>query len=367
MGRVFVVVGMKDLIRSATTAEGRALDDLIRNGNTAQRVVMRARIVRSYLGGMTKSRIARQLNVSRPSIDVWIRRYRDGGITALTHPARRERESFVIDAATEARVLEATLHTLPPNATQWSVRTMAAAIGISRASVHRIWRKHGLKPHRVKGFKLSTDPHFVEKVRDVVGLYMNPPEKALVLSVDEKSQIQALDRTQPGLPLKPGRLGTMTLDYKRHGTTTLFAALNMFDGTVIGTCKPRHRQDEFLAFMETVEQCMSRELELHVILDNYSSHKTERVKAWLAQHPRVHFHFTPTSASWFNMVERFFSTITTKMIRRGVFLSVKELVDRIMDFVAEHNQHPKIFTLTKDADTILDKVIRGKEVLETLH
>ncbi len=267
----------------------------------------------------------------------------------------------------EKAVVEATLHTVPSAATHWSVRTMAEKQQVSRMAVQRIWKKYNLKPHLVKTFKISNDPHFVEKVKDIVGLYLNPPEKALVLSVDEKSQIQALDRTQPGLPIKKGHAGTMTHDYKRHGTTTLFAALNVMDGKVISSCMQKHRQEEFLKFLNKIDQETPSHLDLHLIADNYGAHKTARIQRWLKKHPRFTMHFTPTSSSWLNMVERFFSELTTKRVRRGIFTSVKELEKAIRDFIETHNENPKIFTWTKDADTILAKVAKCKELLGTGH
>ena len=260
-----------------------------------------------------------------------------------------------------------TLHEKPPNATHWSVRSMAAAAGISYSSVQRIWHAHGLKPHLVETFKVSRDKNFAAKVEDVVGLYLNPPDKALVLCVDEKSQIQALDRTQPGLPMKKGRAGTMTHDYKRNGTTTLFAALNMLDGKVIGACMPRHRHREFLRFLKPIDQQTPANLDLHLIVDNYATHKTPTVKRWLKAHPRFHLHFTPTSASWLNMVERFFAEITRKRIRRGAFKSVAELKSAIMEYLENHNANPKPFIWTKSAGEILEKVARAKQALESQH
>ena len=244
---------------------------------------------------------------------------------------------------------------------------MAAAAGISYSSVQRIWHAHGLKPHLVETFKVSRDKNFAAKVEDVVGLYLNPPDKALVLCVDEKSQIQALDRTQPGLPMKKGRAGTMTHDYKRNGTTTLFAALNMLDGKVIGTCMPRHRHREFLRFLKLIDQQTPADLDLHLIVDNYATHKTAAVKRWLKAHPRFHLHFTPTSASWLNMVERFFAEITRKRIRRGVFKSVAELKSAIMEYLENHNADPKPFVWTKSAGEILEKVARAKQALKSQH
>lgn len=255
----------------------------------------------------------------------------------------------------------------PAQATHWSCRTLAQQVGISRTAVHRIWREHQLKPHQVKGFKVSNDPQFEEKLRDVVGLYLDPPEQAIVFSVDEKSPIQALDRTQPGLPMKPGKNGTMTHDYKRHGTTTLFAALNVHEGTVIGECLPKHRNDEFLSFLKKLDRQTDKDLAVHVIVDNYATHKHPNVKTWLAKHPRFHMHFTPTSASWVNLVERFFRDITEERIRRGVFRSVGELKEAIMQYLEHRNNHPKPYQWTATPDAILTKVAKAKETLRTLH
>ncbi|MEF9437570.1 MAG: IS630 family transposase, partial [Candidatus Mariimomonas ferrooxydans] len=290
-----------------------------------------------------------------------------GGIETLLRDASRPGRTPKTTGEKEKAIVGATLHSKPTNATHWSVRLMAEAEGVSRMAVHRVWRKYNLKPHLVRTFKVSNDPNFVEKVKDIVGLYLNPPDKAMVLCIDEKSQIQALDRTQPGLPMKKGRAGTMTHDYKRYGTTTLFAALNILDGKVIGQCMLRHRQYEFLKFLKKIDKETPNELDLHLIADNYGSHKTEKVKAWLKKHPRFKMHFTPTSASWLNMVERFFSELTNKRIRRGVFRSVKELEIAVMNFVNKHNDNPKIFTWTKDANTILSKVGKCKEALGTIH
>ena len=244
---------------------------------------------------------------------------------------------------------------------------MAEQVGISRAAVHRIWRAHQLKPHQVKGFKVSNDPRFAEKLQDVIGLYLDPPEKAVVFSVDEKSQIQALDRTQPGLPMKPGKNGTMTHDYKRHGTTTLFAALNVHEGTVIGECLPKHRNDEFLSFLKKLHRQTDKSLDVHVIVDNYATHKHPNVKDWLDKQPRFHLHFTPTSASWVNLVERFFRDITVERIRRGTFHSVKELEEAIMHYLEHRNANPKPYHWTATPDAILTKVAKAKAMLETLY
>ncbi len=340
---------------------------LIRDGNTAQKQVLRAKIVLKTLEGQNKNGIARELGITRPTVYLWIQRYQEGGIANLLKDAPRPGRIPSLSEEKEKAIVDATLHSKPENATQWSVRLMAKSQDVSRMTVQRIWKKYNLKPHLVSTFKLSNDLHFVEKVKDVVGLYLNPPDKALVLSVDEKSQIQALDRMQPGLPLRPGHCATQPHDYKRHGTTTLFAALDMANGRVIGECMPKHRQIEFLKFLKRIDQETGKDLDLHLIVDNYSTHKGERIQKWLAKHPRIHFHFTPTSSSWLNMVERFFGEITTKMIRRGVFTSVESLINSIMDYLDKHNRNPKKYVWTKDAGVIIDKVNICKDVLGTGH
>lgn len=356
---------MKTLMTTET--DRRRLERLVRGHNTTQKVARRARIVLKMMEGMPKARIAAEVSTSRPTVYRWIAKYDQEGLHALLKDAPRSGRIPSMSKEKEKAIVDATLQTIPPNATHWSVREMAKAQNVSHMAIQRIWKKYHIKPHLVKRFKLSNDPHFMEKVQDIVGLYLNPPDKALVLSVDEKSQIQALDRTQPGLPLKKGRAGTMTHDYKRHGTTTLFAALNVLDGTVIGECMPKHRQEEFLKFLKRIDTETDQERELHLIVDNYGSHKTKKVKEWLIKHPRFHFHFTPTSASWLNLVERLFSDITTKKIRRGAFTSVKALELDIMDYLKKHNEDPKIYTWTKDADTILAKVTKCKDLLGTGH
>lgn len=340
---------------------------LVRGRNTAQKVVHRASIVLRVLEGSRKKHVAEELRTSRTTVDLWLKRYQKGGIKELLRDASRPGRKPKMTEEKERAIVEATLHERPLDATHWSVRAMAKVQGVSRMAVQRIWKKYNLKPHLIRTFKVSNDKHFVEKVKDVVGLYLNPPDKALVLSVDEKSQIQALDRTQPGLPMKRGHAGTMTHDYKRHGTTTLFAALNVLDGKVIGQCMAKHRQEEFVKFLGKIDRETPKDRQLHLILDNYGSHKTARVKRWLSRHPRFHLHFTPTSASWLNMVERFFSKLTTKQIRRGVFRSVRELEKTVMDFLRVHNENPSVFTWTKDADTILSKVKICTEALGTAH
>ena len=344
------------------------LQKLIRGRNTKQKVVTRAKIIVMLSAGERKGSIAKQLNINRNTVYLWERKYGSGGIANILKDATRPGRKQEINEYKKESIIESTLHSKPKDGSeQWSARLMALEHGVSHMTVHRIWKEHNLKPHLVKRFKISNDPKFVEKLNDIVGLYLNPPEKALVICVDEKSQIQALDRTQPGLPMKPGRKGTMTHDYKRNGTTSFFAALRMLDGKVIGECYQKHTHKEFIKFLNLVDKKTSKQLELHLILDNYSTHKTDDVKKWLKKHPRFKFHFTPTSSSWLNMVERFFSTITTKMIRRGSFSSAKNLEAAIKIFLEKHNETPKIFKWTKDAYTILAKVNACTEALVTVH
>jgi transposase len=340
---------------------------MVRNGNTPQKVALRARIVLLSADEVPTAEIMRQLGTTTPTITRWRNRYETDGIPGLLKDRSRPGRKRRIDETKVREVVERTLQEKPSHATHWSTRNLAAVVGLSPASIQRIWKAHGLKPHRVRTFKLSRDPHFVEKLRDIVGLYLNPPEHALVLSVDEKSQIQALDRTQPGLPMKPGRAGTMTHDYKRNGTTTLFAAMNILDGKVIGQCLPRHRHQEFLKFLRTINRQTRKGLDLHLIVDNYGTHTHPKVTFWLAKHPRFHMHFTPTSASWLNLVERWFREITDKRIRRGTFKSVGALVAAIMEYLEANNADPKPFVWTASVKTILSKVKRANEVLETLH
>jgi transposase len=307
------------------------------------------------------------LNTTVPTLNLWRRRFLECGLDGLKQGKTRPSRIPPLPTEKVQEVLTLTVTGKPVAATHWSCRTLAKQVGISRMAVHRIWREHKLKPHRVKGFKVSNDPQFEEKLRDVVGLYLDPPEKAIVFSVDEKSQIQALDRTQPGLPMKPGKCGTMTHDYKRHGTTTLFAALNVHEGTVIGECLPKHRNDEFLKFLRLIDRQTDKALAVHVIVDNYATHKHPNVKAWLSKHPRFHMHFTPTSASWVNLVERFFRDITEERIRRGVFRSVDELKTAITQYLKHRNANPKPYRWTATPDAILAKVAKAKDVLGTLH
>jgi transposase len=343
------------------------LERLESSGKTPQKIALRARIILQAVRGEANSAIAQALHISRPTVLLWRNRFAQAGVPGILADAPRPGRKKALSPKKVEIVVQATLHSLPPGKTHWSTRDMAKAQGLSRMAVQRIWRLHNLQPHRIETFKLSRDKNFVTKLRDVVGLYMNPPEKALVLSVDEKSQIQALDRSQPGLPMKKGRAATMTHDYKRNGTTTLFAALNMLDGKVIGECLPRHRSKEFVKFLKTINNNTPPELALHLIVDNYSTHKSPLVQRWLKRHPRFHLHFIPTGSSWLNMIERWFRDITDKAIRRGVFDSVASLIATIEKYLALHNDAPKIFVWTKDADTILAKITKCKEALGTLH
>ena len=331
------------------------------------RQVQRAQIILLAADGAESQEIARRTKVSRPTVQLWRQRFLALRVAGLEKDAPRPGRIPSISAQKINAVVEATLHTTPPHATHWSTRSMARAQGLSEATIRRIWKQHNLKPHLVKTFKLSRDKHFVEKLQDVVGLYLNPPDKSLVLCVDEKSQIQALDRTQPGLPIKRGRCGTMTHDYKRNGTTTLFAALSMLDGTVIGDCMPRHRHQEFIRFLKKIDSESPTGFDLHLIVDNYGTHKHPRVKSWLQRHPRFHMHFIPTSSSWLNMVERWFREITDKRIRRGTFQNVATLVAAIKDYLDNHNQNPRIFVWTAPMERILTKVAKCKEALDALH
>ena len=345
----------------------KTLEAWVQATTTAQRIVLRSRICLLAVEGKSNNSIAAQLRVTRPTVLLWRNRFTERGPTGLAEDAPHGRSSRRTKDKVIKAIVEATLHTTPADATHWSTRTMASKCGVSNATVCRIWDAHGLQPHRVETFKLSKDKRFVEKLTDVIGLYLNPPNKALVLCVDEKSQVQALDRTQPGLPMKKGRCGTMTHDYKRNGTTCLFAALNVLEGTVIGSCYPRHRNKEFLKFLRQIDRETPPELELYLVLDNYGTHNHENVHQWLEKHPRFHLHFTPTSSSWLNLVERWFGEITRKPIRRGVFKSVPELIAVIHEFIRLNNQNPKPFVWTKKVDQILEKVNHCKAVTETLH
>ena len=352
---------------SMPSEQRQTLQAWVNARNTPQKIAFRARLILLASEGHPNRQIARALGTSRPTVVLWRHRFAEEGPQALLQDAPGRGRKVRITAQQVQAIIDATLQTKPVAATHWTVRTMAQAQSVSAAMVHRIWDANGLKPHRVKTFKLSRDKQFVEKLTDVVGLYLNPPDKALVLCMDEKSQIQALDRTQPGLPMKKGRCGTMTHDYKRNGTTTLFAALNVLEGTVIGHCMPRHRHQEFLKFLRQIDRETPHALDLHLILDNYGTHKHPNVTKWLAKHDRFHLHFTPTSSSWLNLVERWFRNLTDKRIRRGVFHSVKELIEAIREYLDHNNKEPKPFVWTASADKILQKLARCKAIYETLH
>ena len=349
--------------------EHAELSKLVRSKLSSVRFAQRARIVLLAADGMQNKAIAQQLGVGRVQVARWRERYAELRLAGIERDLPRGAPPAKVDVA---RLVELTTQTKPEAATHWSTRTMAAELGVSAASVSRHWRANGLKPHVVRGFKVSRDPRFVEKLEDIVGLYMSPPEHALVLCCDEKSQVQALDRTQHGLPLKKGRAATMTHDCKRNGTTTLFAALNVLDGQVIGQCQLHYTHAEWLKFLKKIDRETPKNKTLHLIADNYATHKHPVVQNWLAKHPRFNMHFTPTSASWLNMVERFFRDITTERLRRGVFTSVPELIGAIDKYIAHHNTKPKPFIWTKSARDILQKVIRANSRLSskqnaTLH
>lgn len=346
-------------------SERKQLLALSRHRSTPRGIVLRLNIVLGAAEGIANHALARQLSTSLPTVLLWRRRFDSGGLAAVLEDRPRSGRPKQISEQREAALVEATMRTTPSDATHWSVRTMAASQKLSPATVQRIWKKHKLQPHRVESFKFSSDPEFAPKVRDIVGLYINPPEKAIVLSVDEKSQIQALDRTQPILPLRPGLPERQTHDYQRHGTTTLFAALNVLEGTVIGQCQPRHRHQEFLRFLDRIEESVHPSLDIHLVLDNYGTHKHPEVKKWLVERPRYHVHFTPTGSSWLNQIERWFAEITRKRIRRGTFRSVRELVKAIQDYLRQYNKNPQPFQWVASASRIIKKVNKYKGISET--
>jgi len=350
-----------------TDEQKKTLEAWVRARRTSQRAVLRARICLMASEGRSNNAIAKELGTSRTTVILWRRRFRENGCPGISFDAPHGVSPRRLDPGKEKAIVEATLHTKPRDATHWSTRSMAHSQGVGKSTVQRIWDAHGLHPHRVETFKLSKDKRFVEKLTDVVGVYLNPPDKAVVMCIDEKSQVQALNRTQPGLPMKKGRCGTMTHDYKRNGTTCLFAALNVLEGKVIGSCFPRHRHVEFLKFLRTIDREVPKELGIHAILDNYGTHNHPNVRAWLANHQRFHLHFTPTSSSWLNLVERWFGEITRKRIRRGSFNNTQELIQAIDDYIKINNENPKPFVWTKKVDTILDKISRCKAVAGTLH
>src|SRR6202171_3587805 len=350
---------------SVDDAAKAQLESLVRSGTTPQRVAQKCRVILLAQEGMSNHSIAKQLGLSRPTVIAARAAFGAGGVQVLTAKPTRNRPRRTLTAELEKKILDTTLKTRPPDATQWTVRTLAKHLRLSRMMVHRVWQRFDIQPHRVEKFKLSNDPQFEEKVRDIAGLYLDPPERALVLCVDEKSQIQALDRTAPILPLRPGLPERQTHDYKRHGTTTLFAAFNILNGQVIASCLPRHRAKEFIRFLNQLGKEVPPDQELHLIMDNYSTHKSAAVQRWLKpkKRRRFHFHFTPTSSSWLNQVERLFGLITERMIRRGTFHTVDELQRAIYQWLANWNQEPKPFVWKATPDVILDKVRRCKEAI----
>jgi transposase len=350
-----------------TAADREQLAAIVADRNSPQKQVWRAQIVLLTADGCGTAEIMRRTATSKTAVWRWQERYMTDGVPGLLRDKTRPSRIPPLGAAVEARVVSRTLDDPPSETTHWTAAAMAKETGISVSSVQRIWRKHGLRPHRSHQFKLSNDPRFAAKLREIVGLYVDPPMHAVVLSIDEKSQIQALDRTQPGLPMKRGRCGTMTHDYIRHGTTTLFAALNVLDGKVIGRCMQRHRHQEFIRFLNAIEAAVPAGKLIHAIADNYAAHKHPKVRAWLARHPRWTFHFTPTSASWLNAVEGFFAKLTKRRLKRGVFRSIVELQAAINRFLAEANDDPKPFRWTKDPDEIIAAVKRGHQVLDSIH
>jgi transposase len=349
-----------------TEAEVIRLEQWIRAGSTPQQVVLRARIILGAVAGQSVQVNAAQLGVQRRTVALWCRRVRTQGIGCVWEIATGRGRKPRYEVEQVGQWIEATLQTKPAGQTHWSTRAMAQAKGVSKSTIHRAWQDHGLKPHLSKSFKLSRDPRFLEKLTDVVGVYLTPPQNAVVLCVDEKSQIQALDRTQPGLPLKPGRCGTYTHDYKRNGTTTLFAALQLVEGRVIGQCYSRHRHQEFLKFLRRLDDEFPPGKDLHLILDNYGTHGHPRVQRWLKRHPRFTLHFIPTSSSWLNLIERWFAELDQKAVRRGTFHSVRELQSRITEFLAAWNATPTPFVWTASVDRILEKIARARQRLEQI-
>jgi len=357
----------KGIVVNVKAADRRRLAGIVADRNSPQKHVWRARIVLLTADGLGTAEIMRRTGKSKSVVWRWQERFMRAGVDGLLRDKTRPSRKPPLDQAVIARVIDLSAGRPPGEATHWTGAAMAKATGISVSSVQRIWRAHGLKPHRVRQFKLSNDPAFVAKLRDVVGLYVDPPDHAVVLSIDEKSQIQALDRTQPGLPMKKGRAGTMTHDYKRHGTTTLFAALDILEGKVTGRCMAKHRHQEFIRFLDTIEARVPKRKAIHAILDNYATHKHPNVRKWLARHPRWTFHFTPTSASWLNAVEGFFAKLTRRRLKRGVFRSVAELQAAILRFIAEVNHAPKPFVWTAQPRKILAAVNRGRQALDSIH
>lgn len=349
-----------------TDDERVTLTKWARGRSTPARLVQRAKIILAASDGRENKDIARELGCGRRTVGTWRNRFVTGRLAGIEHDAPRGGRTPTQRARCEAEIIRKTTQETPPHATQWSTRSLAEAVGVSKDTVQRVWQDNGLKPHRTKGFKVSNDPKFAEKLVDIVGLYLDPPEHALILSCDEKSQIQALDRTQKSLPLFPGRLKTLTHDYKRNGTTTLFAAIELAEGKIISDCLPRHRHQEWIKFLKKIDAETPPELDLHLIVDNYATHKHPKVLSWLKRHPRFHQHFTPTSSSWLNVIERWFRDLTHNRLRNGVFRSVAELEQAIRDYIEHHNAQPKSFVWTKKAADILEKVTRARHALNKL-
>ncbi len=350
-----------------TEKEQTIINEWAKSKTLPVRIVQRARIIQMAAQNYENIQIASKLGMSHPTVQLWRDRFLSFRLPGLEKDAPRPGRIPKVSHKKVMAIVNATLHTTPSDATHWSTRTMAKNQGVGHATVQRIWKQYNLKPHLIETFKLSRDKKFLEKLYDVVGLYLNPPDKSIVFCVDEKSQIQALERTQPLLPLRPGIPSRQTHDYQRHGTTTLFAALNMLDGKVIGDCMPRHRHQEFIRFLQLIDTKTPLDLSLHLIVDNYGTHKHPKVQKWLKRHPRFHMHFIPTSSSWINMVERWFAEISRKRIRRGSFKNVKELISTIKQYIESHNQNPKIFVWTASVESIMNKIKITKDLLETLH
>jgi len=360
-------VGRPLPVLSLTDGDREGLERWTRRATTAQALAQRARIVLACAEGKTNTTVAAELGLTKPTVGKWRARFVEYRLDGLLDEPRPGAPRAISDADVE-RIITLTLETTPTDATHWSTRSMATRAGMSQSAVSRIWRAFALQPHRSETFKLSKDPLFIEKVRDIVGLYLNPPERALVLCVDEKSEVQALDRTAPLLPMRPGQIERRTHDYRRNGTTSLFAALDTATGKVIGTCQARHRTEEFIKFLDQIDAAVPPDLDVHIVLDNYGTHKTPRVHRWLAKRPRYQLHFTPTSASWLNLVERWFAALTEKQIRRGVFRSTRELEAAIMRYLEANNDHPKPFVWAKTADEILASIARFcKRITDSGH
>ena len=352
---------------TVTDEDRKTLERWARGRSAPVRLMQRAKIVLLAAEGRENKDIADALGVTRQLVGRWRNRYVAQGLAGIEKDAPGRGRKATAREAITAGIIEWTTRRKPAHATHWSTRTLSKELGTTRSMVNRVWRANQLKPHLYRTFKLSNDPKFIEKATDVVGLYLNPPEHAQVLCCDEKSQIQALDRTQPGLPIKKGRCGTMTHDYKRNGTTTLFAAMELVEGKLIGTCMQRHRHQEWLKFLKLIDAQTPADLDLHLIADNYFTHKTPQVQRWLKKHPRFHMHFIPTSSSWLNLVERWFREITDKRIRRGVFRNVQQLIDAVMDYVEHHNENPTAFIWTAKIENILAKIGRARAVLNNVQ